>query len=335
VPTIRSRLFTRPFDCRLRAQPCGKSRGIAWEIAFRRGPAPAGQGGFVDSPPTDRPTDRPTDLGLDKTGPLTSTKLLQKGDVDRANLETTPTWSLLPSLGTSDSSFICVVCSRTGSPRARRSLGQPKCTRGSGLRLSEVDRVMGGRQPQHWAVKRGRALGSLRSVESHRTDLYLYLNSSPRVKALVPFGVVTMTCTVPLPGGAFTEILVNLLLVPKIVAGRPPKVTAVGSTKPEPLILTVLPPALGPVFGETMDTSGCIEPDHGPLSVLGVSCHVPEAAVPEAFTVPLNVSPVMAAVTDQPPEQEMEPAASEVKTPGVGDVKTIVKGPEMANGAFL
>jgi hypothetical protein len=44
------------------------------------------------------------------------------------------------------------------------------------------------------------------------------------------------------------------LLVETDVAGIPENNTAVAPVNPEPMIATMVPPAAGPVFGETLDT---------------------------------------------------------------------------------
>jgi hypothetical protein len=64
--------------------------------------------------------------------------------------------------------------------------------------------------------------------------------------ALVPPAVVTVTSTVPLPGGDVTTIWLPVLLV--IDAGAEPNVT-VEPVKFEPLIVTDVPPAAGPEDG--------------------------------------------------------------------------------------
>ena len=73
--------------------------------------------------------------------------------------------------------------------------------------------------------------------------------------ALVPPTVVIRTSTVPVPAGAVAVICVALLTV-KPVAAVPPKVTAVVPVKFEPLMVTLVPPVLGPAVGETPVTVG-------------------------------------------------------------------------------
>jgi hypothetical protein len=64
----------------------------------------------------------------------------------------------------------------------------------------------------------------------------------------VPAGVVTVTFTVPVPGGLSTVIEVSLTTV-KFVAGVVPKSTSVAPVKAVPVIVTRVPPDCGPVVG--------------------------------------------------------------------------------------
>ena len=78
---------------------------------------------------------------------------------------------------------------------------------------------------------------------------------SAGVAALVPPGVVTMTSTVPAAwAGLVTTIWV--LVLEMIVAATPPKVTLVTQSKAVPVMVTVVPPVLGPLLGETPVTTG-------------------------------------------------------------------------------
>ena len=78
----------------------------------------------------------------------------------------------------------------------------------------------------------------------------------------VPAGVVTVMCTVPVPDG-----LVAVICVPESMvncAAAPPKLTPVsagGAVKPLPVIVTLVPPAVLPLAGETWVTE--IEDDGG------------------------------------------------------------------------
>jgi hypothetical protein len=71
----------------------------------------------------------------------------------------------------------------------------------------------------------------------------------------VPPGVVTVTSTVPVPPGDFTVILVSLTTV-KLVASFEPNFTAVAPVKPEPVMVTEVPPDVGPEAGEMAVTVG-------------------------------------------------------------------------------
>ena len=71
----------------------------------------------------------------------------------------------------------------------------------------------------------------------------------------VPAGVVTVTFTVPVPGGLMTVNVLSLTTV-KLVAGAVPKSTAVAPVKPLPTIVTKVPPAFGPVVGLRPETVG-------------------------------------------------------------------------------
>jgi len=76
------------------------------------------------------------------------------------------------------------------------------------------------------------------------------------VMALVPPGVVTVTSTVlAVLAGEMAVIDVGELTV-KLAAGVVPKATFVTPVKPEPLIVTVLPPDAGPFGGKTRSTVG-------------------------------------------------------------------------------
>jgi hypothetical protein len=73
--------------------------------------------------------------------------------------------------------------------------------------------------------------------------------------ALVPPGVTTLMSTVPAaPTGAVAEIWLGLFT--ENVAAVPPKLTPVAPVKPVPLIVTVVPPVVGPDAGLTLVTDG-------------------------------------------------------------------------------
>ena len=73
--------------------------------------------------------------------------------------------------------------------------------------------------------------------------------------AEVPPAVVTLTSTVPLPEGDVAVIWVAELTV-KPVAAVAPKVTAVAPEKLVPVMITLVPPVVGPDVGEIEVTVG-------------------------------------------------------------------------------
>ncbi|GAA2306887.1 hypothetical protein Scani_20130 [Streptomyces caniferus] len=77
---------------------------------------------------------------------------------------------------------------------------------------------------------------------------------------LVPLGVVTVTCTVPVPSGAVAVIWVSELTVNE-GDGVAPKRTAVALVKPVPVTITGVPPAEEPEGGETERTAGTAAAD--------------------------------------------------------------------------
>jgi hypothetical protein len=82
------------------------------------------------------------------------------------------------------------------------------------------------------------------------------VNWSAELVALVPPGVVTVTSTAPAePAGEVAVIWVAELTV-KVVALVLPSFTAVAPEKFVPVIVTVVPPAVGPLVGESEVTVG-------------------------------------------------------------------------------
>ena len=82
-----------------------------------------------------------------------------------------------------------------------------------------------------------------------------YVNWSAAEVADVPPGVVTVTSTVPVPAGDVAVIWVGELTV-KPVAGVAPKLTAVAAVKLVPVMVTLVPPVVGPAVGEIEATVG-------------------------------------------------------------------------------
>jgi hypothetical protein len=76
--------------------------------------------------------------------------------------------------------------------------------------------------------------------------------------ALVPPAVVTATSTVPTPVGEVAVIWVALSTV-KEPAALLPNLTAVAPEKLVPVMVTLVPPDVGPVFGLTLVTVGSLD----------------------------------------------------------------------------
>ena len=81
------------------------------------------------------------------------------------------------------------------------------------------------------------------------------MNWSADEVAEVPPTVVTVTSTVPVPAGDVAVIWVAEFTV-KPVAGVAPKLTAVAPLKFVPVIITDVPPEVGPAVGEIDVTVG-------------------------------------------------------------------------------
>ena len=71
----------------------------------------------------------------------------------------------------------------------------------------------------------------------------------------MPPAVVTVTSTVPAPAGEVAVMEVALFTV-KLVAAVAPNFTAVAAVKPVPVMLTIVPPAVGPLVGAMPVTVG-------------------------------------------------------------------------------
>jgi hypothetical protein len=83
-----------------------------------------------------------------------------------------------------------------------------------------------------------------------------YVNWSEMLVALVPPGVVTVTSTVPaVPVGDVAVIELALFTVTP-VAAVVPNLTVAPETNPDPVIVTLVPPATGPAEGLTDVTVG-------------------------------------------------------------------------------
>ena len=81
------------------------------------------------------------------------------------------------------------------------------------------------------------------------------MNRSAALRGDVPLGVVTVTFTAPVPAGLTAVIdVVEVKVTP--VAAAAPKSTVAPGAKLLPVMVTVVPPALGPIAGLTPLTLG-------------------------------------------------------------------------------
>jgi len=74
--------------------------------------------------------------------------------------------------------------------------------------------------------------------------------------ALVPFGVVTVTSTVPAVSAGETAVILVAESATKLVAPIAPNFTVIAPLKLVPVIVTVVPPPTGPLAGATFLTVG-------------------------------------------------------------------------------
>src|SRR5665213_2854070 len=81
------------------------------------------------------------------------------------------------------------------------------------------------------------------------------MNEKVPADAPVPFGVVTLTFTAPVPAAVIAVIWVAESTV-KLAAAVVPNLTAVAPVKPVPVMTTLVPPALGPDVGASPEIVG-------------------------------------------------------------------------------
>ena len=83
-----------------------------------------------------------------------------------------------------------------------------------------------------------------------------YVNLSDELIPDVPAGVVTVTSTAPAPPPGDIAIIVVLLTIWYEIAVVVPNLTLVAPVKDEPVIVTAVPPEVGPDFGVIAPTVG-------------------------------------------------------------------------------
>jgi hypothetical protein len=68
--------------------------------------------------------------------------------------------------------------------------------------------------------------------------------------------LVTVTATAPAAWAGVVAVIVVLFVTTTLVAAVPPNVTVAPEAKFVPVIVTAVPPATGPVLGDTLVTVG-------------------------------------------------------------------------------
>jgi hypothetical protein len=155
------------------------------------------------------------------------------------------------------------------------------------------------------------ALGPLVGVTEVTVGPATYVKQ-PEQLPFCPSGLATVTLTAP----AACAVVVPVMAVAVIVetfTGDPPKDTLEPLWKPVPATVTVVPPALGPLFGVTDVTVGAAtyvkHPVQVPLcaSLLVTTTLTAPAAC--AVVVPvIEVGAIVDTVSDEPPKETVAPA---------------------------
>src|SRR5690242_20740127 len=98
--------------------------------------------------------------------------------------------------------------------------------------------------------------GPLFGVTPETVGVATNVNWSLAVVTLAPPADMTVTSTVPAPTAGDAAVIDASPFTMKLAAGVPPKLTAVASVKPVPVIATIVLPLVGPTFGDTPVTLG-------------------------------------------------------------------------------
>src|SRR5690606_3366205 len=129
---------------------------------------------------------------------------------------------------------------------------------------------------------------------------------------------VTVTSTVPGPAGV-TALMTPSLSTVKLVAATPPNVTAVAAVKQLPLIVTVVPPVVGPVPGTTPVTVVAGRNRNGSGADAPAGCRTRTSAGPTSpagvVTVIVVSSTTVKAVPSTP--SKVTPVAPRNPTPSI------------------
>ena len=84
------------------------------------------------------------------------------------------------------------------------------------------------------------------------------MNWSPPWLGLVPNGVVTLTSTTPAACAGLVVVIFVSEFTVKVGAAVAPKCTEVAPVNPQPVRMTLVPPAVEPMVGETASTAGAV-----------------------------------------------------------------------------
>jgi hypothetical protein len=102
------------------------------------------------------------------------------------------------------------------------------------------------------------------------------------VNALVrlPLFVLTVTVTVTAPAApaGVVAVIWVALTTTTLVAAAVPNVTVAPVAKFVPVMVTAVPPAVDPVFGDTLLTVGAVEPADGVRKATICMIHCPEVS---------------------------------------------------------
>src|SRR6266566_5733264 len=104
--------------------------------------------------------------------------------------------------------------------------------------------------------------------------------------ALVPIGVVTVTSTTPAGSGGETAVIEVAEFTVKLAAFTEPNFTDVTSIKLDHVIVTIVPPATGPVLGFTFPTLG------GGIGMYWKRSATPSELVPSGVVTVTSTVPV-------------------------------------------
>ena len=119
------------------------------------------------------------------------------------------------------------------------------------------------------------------------------VNWSHAPVALVPLGVVTVTSTVPAVCAGEVAVIDVALFTVNDAAGVAPNCTAVAPVKPVPVIVTDVPPAVGPLVGLTLVTVGAAGVGELVGALVASSCRPESVAVMSTVPVPAGAVAVI------------------------------------------